>query len=285
MIRIDGDCDNLVSSTTFIHGFFPEFDKNRIVGYILRGKKWRTDPSYKYYQLSKEEIFGLWDANGKQASGAGTVMHAAIEYHYNALDVPQASIETPEWSMFEDFLEDHRHLTAWRTEQMVFSESLRMTGSIDMQFRAPDGTIIMADWKRSKKITRKAYGGQKGYFPFDHLPNANYYHYALQLNLYRTFLETWYGEKVSQMFLLVLHPDQEKLDGNRYHKIRIPRMDEEAELMLEYRRQKLVEAGVLEEFDRPYVYKSAKELGLVPRTAANEVFDVAEPLGNQILEL
>ena len=41
-------------------------------------------------------------------------------------------------------------------------EALRITGSIDMQYRAPDGTIVMVDWKRSKEIKMKGYGNKKG---------------------------------------------------------------------------------------------------------------------------
>lgn len=111
-----------------------------------------------------------------------TDRHAAIEYFYNGLPVSASQTSTPEWSMFQEFYEDHKDLTPWRTEQMVFSESLRLTGSLDMQYRRADGTIIIADWKRkpravvplapssfsrvwfrnvtgSKGITKKAYGG------------------------------------------------------------------------------------------------------------------------------
>ena len=39
------------------------------------------------------------------------------------------------------------------------------------------------DWKRSKGVTKKAYGGKRGLAPFEHLPDSNFYHYSLQQNL------------------------------------------------------------------------------------------------------
>jgi hypothetical protein len=264
---IDGDCDNLVSSTGFIHQFFAEFDSDRTIGYIVRGKQYKNNPDYKYYQKSRDEIKEMWRLNCEQACNAGTVMHAAIEYHLNGLKVPEFSLNTPEWSMYQEYEADIAKLgyKNWRTEQMVFSEDLRLTGSIDMQYRAPDGTIVMADWKRSKAINLKdKFGSKKGKFPFEHLPDCNFSHYCLQLNLYRTFLETWYGEKISAMYLLILHPDQPTLNGKRYHKIMVPRMDEESHLMLEVRRNQLVDLALLKEDDVPYTYRTAEQLGMVP---------------------
>lgn len=40
----------------------------------------------------------------------------------------------------------------------------------------------------------------------DHIPNTNYWHYSLQLNLYRTILERSYGIKVKTMKLVCMHP-------------------------------------------------------------------------------
>jgi len=45
---IKGECEGLKSSTGFIHQFFAEFDSDRIIGFIMRGKKYKTDPEYKY---------------------------------------------------------------------------------------------------------------------------------------------------------------------------------------------------------------------------------------------
>ena len=72
-----------------------------------------------------------------------------------------------------------------------------------------DGTLWIYDWKRCKQIE---------YEPFSkhcyaktpclaHLPDTNFWHYSLQLNLYKFILESKYGKRVSKMSLVCLHPD------------------------------------------------------------------------------
>ena len=65
--------------------------------------------------------------------------------------------------------------------------------------------------------------------PLHHLPDSNYFHYALQLNIYRIILESEYGYRVSGMFLGVVHPLSEG-----YQCIEIPRLDAEIALIVEH---------------------------------------------------
>jgi predicted RecB family nuclease len=48
---------------------------------------------------------------------------------------------------------------------------------------------------------------QSGLGPVAHLPDSNYWHYTLQLNVYRYILQKHYGYEVSELALVVLHPD------------------------------------------------------------------------------
>ena len=41
----------------------------------------------------------------------------------------------------------------------------------------------------------------------DHLPDCNFWHYALQLNTYKAILEQKYEKKVTDLVLVVLHPE------------------------------------------------------------------------------
>ncbi len=65
--------------------------------------------------------------------------------------------------------------------------------------------------------------------PLQHLPDCNYYHYALQLNLYRFVLESEYDYRVSGMFLGIVHP----LSAEQAC-IEIPRLDAEIALIVEH---------------------------------------------------
>ena len=254
---IKGDALYIVSSTTFIHQFFSEFDAERIVGYILRSKKWSTDRSYKYYMMTKQQILDSWELNRDTAANAGTRLHADIEYHYNGLDHLVTNDSYEYRTLFQQFKDDHSEMVMYRTEQMIYSSVLKITGSIDAISKNSDGTLTLIDWKRSKKINFKAFGNKRGLEPFDHLPDCNFTHYQLQLNLYRTILETFYGEIVREMYLVVLHPDQD-----RYLKIIIPRMETEGHLLFEFRRQQLIEKGLLDDVEESehYYFKTEGDL-------------------------
>ena len=66
-------------------------------------------------------------------------------------------------------------------------------------------------------------------YPFNELPDTNYWQYALQLNLYAFILESEYAREVSGMFLAVVHPE---LAEPRL--VAVPRLDEEVQALVEY---------------------------------------------------
>jgi len=228
---IDDDDKDLVSSTTFIHTFFDHFDEDDCVKKILNSKKYK-DPTYEYYNMSAEEIKNKW----KNAAKLGTEMHKDIEDFYNGIDIKN---DTDEFKQFLQFYEDHKNLKIYRTEWLIFSDILRITGSIDATFINEDGTLTLGDWKRSKDIKDESFGGKTGKFPLTHVPDCNYYQYSLQLNLYRTILEKFYNQKIKEMFLVVLHPKNK----NEYKKIMVNKMDKEIQMMLDSRKQDLLKKG------------------------------------------
>ena len=71
------------------------------------------------------------------------------------------------------------------------------------------GLVYICDWKRSKRICDRAFGGRTGWGPCSDLPDCNLSHYRLQLNTYRFLFESQVGKKVGGMFLAVFHPNQE----------------------------------------------------------------------------
>jgi ATP-dependent exoDNAse (exonuclease V) beta subunit len=112
---------------------------------------------------------------------------------------------------FGAFVAAHSHLMPYRTEWMIFDEDVRLAGSIDFVSENEDGTLTIYDWKRSKNIKKtNAFGGFALTYCIAHLPDTNYWHYALQLNTYKAILERKYGKTVKQMFLVGLHPDLPK---------------------------------------------------------------------------
>jgi ATP-dependent exoDNAse (exonuclease V) beta subunit len=225
------------SVTTWNHSHFSHFDAEAIVNNILRGRKMR-DPTYKYYGMTKEQILESWDINRDQASGSGTNMHYDIECYFNQMPVQNDSVE---YQWFLRFANDFPDLKPYRTEWMIYYEELKLSGSIDMIFENPDGTIQIYDWKRCKEIAYESDYGKFALTPcISHLPDTNFWHYSLQLNTYKTILEEKYGKKVTGLYLVCLHPNNQY---KTYDRIEVPFLEKEMKDLFDYRRAQLESAA------------------------------------------
>jgi hypothetical protein len=229
---VKGSYAGYISCTGFIHSFFGHFDPDAIIAKMMRGPKWRESP---YYGMTPAQIKKQWNDNGRNASEAGTEMHLAIEQYFNSAEhlISPHVLATREWSHFMAFWNRFKdEIEPYRTEWEVFVEEIKLAGSIDGIFRSKkDGSILIYDWKRSKEIKMEN-GYQSGLGPLAHLPDCNYWHYSLQLNIYRYILENYYGCNVSDMYLVILHPNQQS-----YKRMRLNRMDDEVAAMIDCRRR------------------------------------------------
>lgn len=231
---VNGSSKGIISCTKFLHDFFPHFDATAVITKMMSSPKW---PQSKYYGMTAAEIKKSWDDNGSSASGAGTAMHLGIEQflHGHPELISDEVKESLEWRYFMNFWKDVKEdLVPYRSEWEVWSEEYKLAGSIDMIFyRKSDDSYVIYDWKRSKEIkTENSFG--TGFGPVAHLPDANYWHYTLQLNVYRWFLETYYGLKISDMYIVIMHPN-----NSNYKRYKLNRMDDEVAGMLQDRKDKL----------------------------------------------
>lgn len=196
---IDGD-SSYTSVTTFVHNQFEKFDADKIITNMMRSSRWEKN---KYYGKSREEIKEEWLKNGTTASTTGTRLHFDIECFYNGVPNENNSIE---YNHFLNFNEDHKYLEAFRTEWMIYDKPSKLAGSVDMIFKDGDDLHIY-DWKRCKEIVKCNPFGKSSINPLiEELPDTNYWHYCLQLNIYKYIIEKNYGYKVKDLYLIVLHP-------------------------------------------------------------------------------
>jgi ATP-dependent exoDNAse (exonuclease V) beta subunit len=211
---IGGESDYM-SATTFVHSNFPAFDEDLIIGRMMSSRNWEKN---KYYPMTAEEIKAVWEKNRDAAAAAGTKMHALIEDFYNGLrDISNLDAEndmTTEMTYFKQFREDYEldsGLVPFRTEWRVFHEELKIAGTIDMVFQNDDGSLSIVDWKRCgqiKQYVNTAFQQPVSLNPaLGELYDTNYYHYQLQLNIYKHILETKYGFVVKELVLVNLHPE------------------------------------------------------------------------------
>ena len=228
---VHGD-SSFTSVTTFIHSNFSHFDSNTTVNKILSGNKWMNDSNYKYYQKSKEEILQMWEDKRDSAAKAGTKLHYDIECYYNKCPNENNSIE---YQYFNNFVKDFPDLKPFRTEWMVYYEEYKLSGSIDMIFENEDGTLEIYDWKRSEEFKYEdTYNNKTSPTPcLNHLPDTNFWHYSLQLNMYKTIIEHKYDKKVTGLYLVRIHPDDAY---KNYERVLVPFLDKEINNLLEYRK-------------------------------------------------
>ena len=217
-----------MSVTTWNHSHFGHFDADAVIKNMMKGRNW--NPSNKYYGKTADEIKAGWEQNRDEAARAGTKMHYDIECYYNKQDVSNDSIE---YQYFKRFLSDFAHLKPYRTEWMVYYEELKISGSIDMVFENPDGTLQIYDWKRCQEIQHEtAFGKYAVTTCLSHLPDTNFWHYALQLNVYKMILEHKYGKTVTNLCLVCLHPDN---SYKTYERIEVPFLETEMQDLIQLR--------------------------------------------------
>jgi ATP-dependent exoDNAse (exonuclease V) beta subunit len=211
-----------MSATTFVHSNFPVFNEDLIISRMMSSKNWEKN---KYYPMTAEEIKQAWEVNRNEAAEAGTIMHAMIEDFYNGLytldTLPADSIEMTYFKRFREDYEIESGLLPFRTEWRVFHEELKIAGTIDMVYINPnDGSLSIVDWKRCremKQFVNTAFQQQRSLNPaLQKLFDTNYYHYTLQLNLYKHILETKYGVRVKELILVNLHPNNKGKDYEFY---------------------------------------------------------------------
>jgi ATP-dependent exoDNAse (exonuclease V) beta subunit len=235
------------SVTSWVHTHFPPFNADNIIRNMMSGKNWKE--GHKYWGMTPEEIKKAWNS----ASSEGTGLHYNIECFMNQSDISEGythkelldlyqskdnNMDSPEWNYFIQFVRDTPYLKPFRTEWMVFHEELKIAGSIDMVYELSDGTLAIYDWKRCLEITsNNRYNKFATTKVIAHYPDTNFWHYALQLNVYKTIIEQKYGKTVSELCLIRLHPN-----SDNYEKIVVPILVDDITKLFEERKNMLIES-------------------------------------------
>jgi ATP-dependent exoDNAse (exonuclease V) beta subunit len=224
------------SVTTWCHSHFPHFDADAIIDSMMKGKGWKE--GHKYWGLDANKIKSQWNINKDIVAEAGSDLHFEIECFHNNIQISNEYSNNElyekyisdnpdyilnksiEWQYFINFIKDNLNLKPYRTEWLVYHEDVKIAGSIDMIYENSDGTLSIYDWKRAKNITRiNNYNKFAISKQICHLPDSNFWHYALQLNTYKTIIEQKYNKKIRDLFLVRLHPSAEELN---YELIKLP---------------------------------------------------------------
>ena len=190
----------LDSVTTFVKNCFPEFDS-----------EFHAKRKAEAMGITKEAVLEIWDKKGRESREQGTAMHKKIESYY--LGKEPSTDET--FELFKIFA-DKIMLKPYRTEWAVYDWEQKIAGTIDF-VDYQNGEYTIYDWKRSDKLIAKnglpiknSQYGEKALAPIENLDDSPYYHYALQLSLYKYILEKNYDITVSKLRLGIFHPSYNK---------------------------------------------------------------------------
>jgi len=234
------------SVTTWIHNHFKKFDSDKIISNMMKGKNWHE--GHKYWGLSAIEIKKLWSENGKKESQAGTDLHYNIECFMNNSELKKGYIHKDlynsyinkplpiyhnniEWQYFLNFVLENEDFIPYRTEWMIYDTDYKLAGSIDMVYKNKDGSLNIYDWKRSKEITTINRWNQFSTTPcIAELPDSNFWHYSLQLNIYKRIIEKNYNFIIKDLYLVRLHPNNE---DNNYILIKAADLSDQVTRLLE----------------------------------------------------
>lgn len=182
---LDG-ATRLKSATTLVKKYFPEFDTQRIATAYA-----------KKHKMEIEDVIAKWDKIRDEACEFGTLIHAWAELLLENGDAqikPTNEKETAYLDAISKYipqLKEEYEIIA--IEKLLFDPDSKIAGTPDIIARKKDdGLIYILDWKTSKTINYEN-KWESGFGPLENIPNANYYHYCLQLNIYGALLIKNYG--------------------------------------------------------------------------------------------
>ena len=177
--------------------------------------------------MTPRQVMDMWERKGEESRNLGSQMHEKIERYYLGLE------NTPDetYNLFCQFARQH-HLKPYRTEWAIYDEDSKVAGTLDF-LNYDDGVFTIYDWKRSNKIIvnglpeKTSRWGKRAFSPIGHIHDTTFWHYALQVSIYRYILEKNYGIDVSAGRLAVFHPDY-----NRPYVVEVPYMRNEVMAVL-----------------------------------------------------
>jgi len=200
--------NKLVSVTTFISNFKNKFDSDFYSKKIaLRENK------------TQEEVLSEWSEKAKKSCDIGTAIHKIFEdYTNNNYSMIQGNLSFDFMELEPNYLQEFnvkkevalkfindffitKRLIPIYSELIVYNEFL--AGQIDLICKDKKDNYYILDFKTNDKIEKYSYN-KKMLLMFNEINDSNFYHYSLQLSIYkRMFTEN----KINKIFLVHIKTD------------------------------------------------------------------------------
>jgi hypothetical protein len=221
------------SVTGLIHLYCNEFDPHRALATMKATPTWRgkcMSIAEEGLGTADEDFIERWQFNGKVQRARGYLLHFQAEAMVNGRCIALPwSPEFQQAKCIYEFVTREWGFRPLRTEVSIFHCGLRLAGQPDLLCKDRQGRIVIIDWKRVRRIKAESMQGPMRY-PLNMLPDSNYWHYALQLNLYAYILESEYSLAVAPlMYLAVVHPE-----AAAPRLVAIPKLEDEMRALAQY---------------------------------------------------
>lgn len=216
--------------TKVIHGLFPEFDAERIAGFVARKRG-----------CLREEVLQEWETKRKASTDFGDKMHHYAECLLTGekfvddfgtnIDIykeKEAGCMKQLEELIPKLLKCYELIGA---EKIIFSPDNKLSGTVDMLMRNKrTGGLAIFDWKTNEEIrsSNKHKITQSGLFGLSHILDSNFWHYTLQLCTYRMILkqEKYYPDEDYE--LAIFHIRESGITPYK-----LPLMEKEAAYIME----------------------------------------------------
>lgn len=203
---IDGKEIIYVSGTTFLGKFFKPFDPTGKITERCAAKE----------GITVAELKARWAEKGRQSCIFGTRVHETCEDVFNNSAFRNKANDLKDERTFKNAITMSRkikeRLDIIGIEQIVFSHKLQIAGTIDLLAKSKkDDTYFIIDHKTNASIDTENKYNNFALDPISHVADLNFWHYALQLNLYQYLLKFGnYVKKDTPFKMYLNHITEEK---------------------------------------------------------------------------
>ncbi|MFP8488760.1 hypothetical protein ACKGJO_06620 [Gracilimonas sp. Q87] len=197
-ITEDGTKEQWYGITSWIKEFHEKFDRDGISKFVASRDR-RT----------QEEVLAEWDKKRDDAIEYGNHVHKLAEDYINDGLIIDDEEDLACIIEAEGKLGYRSVLSEW----VIYDERLKRCSAIDwLAFNPENDKFVIMDFKTNKEIKYEGYNGKMMHYPCEMLPDSNYYHYCLQLSIYKKIVREQYDLPVQdEMFILYIRQGEYEL--------------------------------------------------------------------------
>jgi len=172
--------------------------------------------------ITAEELREQWAEKARVASDRGSLLHSLGESIFDGWDFGELP-DLPQVGNLMNALEEV-YKGNWqlaKTEVLVYNTGFKIAGQADILLKRPIDSGFeygIFDYKFLKEaLSKKSFYNprtrqyKKMFGPFRHLPDTNFYHYSIQLEMYRMLMGA-FGDKIVAKTLVVVTEDAHYLE-------------------------------------------------------------------------